>query len=666
MAPSQEALSEGEEVPLTSLRPLSSSSSSDTDDPSHISQRPSSSSSSFSAGLLSRRTFARLFSCSRASISLPFLGLLLLLAAFDSYIHHQSDAKYCTLTYMRPYFRDLSAFNSSHHRFSTKYSLHLYREEGVDPLHSPPKGIPVLFIHGNAGSYKQVRSLGAESALYYRQLLNQYPSFHDQSSQHGILGLDFFTVNLNEEFSALHGRTMLEQAEFINDAITYILSLYSSSSRSHLPLMPSSLPLPVPSSVILVAHSMGGVVARTAFTLPNYPKGAVNTLITLSSPHALAPAPFDPQIASLYASVNAFWRSHYEPSSPDFSDSPPFANLTLLSLAGGAQDTMINSDATEVNGLLPPSNGFTSFTSSIPGVWSSLDHHCILWCESMVRSLRSLLFAIIDARNPSQTLPPSERLLAMRQVLQKDGPLSRSPPNWTSRIPSSPDLPPPSTSSLSVRFGEATGAQKVSVGWDEDLLLSHLLSSSSPRSGGPEVVIPLDSSSSFSSNPQDYLLWSNFHFGSQALEVLACNISSSSSASPSCIPLVGHGDGLALPKYYPEHNYVAQGSVLVRIPKKELLPHDSLIYRLPMGTQVNPHEFLYGRHDSPFLHTTLPQGLLSILAHGGSLPIPSFSLPRETESSAKSSPFRTIRFPALINPAISYRFHIDLPLECKH
>ncbi|RKP11966.1 PGAP1-like protein-domain-containing protein, partial [Piptocephalis cylindrospora] len=278
----QEAPSDGEEVPLNSLRsPDPSSSTSDTDETSTTPITHNQRSSTFSAGLLSRRTFSRLFSCSRASISLPFLGLLLLLAAFDSYIHHQSDAKYCTLTYMRPYFRDLPQFDASYHRFSRKYSLHLYREEGVDPLDTPPQGIPILFIHGNAGSYKQVRSLGAESAMYYRQLLGQDPSFLPLTGQHGILGLDFFTVNLNEEFSALHGRTMLEQAEFINDAIRYILTLYSPSSRSHLPTMASdqpssgtSEPLPVPTSVILVAHSMGGVVARTAFTLPNYPEGA--------------------------------------------------------------------------------------------------------------------------------------------------------------------------------------------------------------------------------------------------------------------------------------------------------------------------------------------------------------------------------------------------------
>jgi pimeloyl-ACP methyl ester carboxylesterase len=41
----------------------------------------------------------------------------------------------------------------------------------------------------------------------------------------------------------------------------------------------------LPSSVILVGHSMGGFVARAALVHPGLRKAAVETILTLSSPH---------------------------------------------------------------------------------------------------------------------------------------------------------------------------------------------------------------------------------------------------------------------------------------------------------------------------------------------------------------------------------------------
>lgn len=39
------------------------------------------------------------------------------------------------------------------HKYSYKYSLYLHRENSYD---TQLKGIPLLFIHGNGGRYKQV------------------------------------------------------------------------------------------------------------------------------------------------------------------------------------------------------------------------------------------------------------------------------------------------------------------------------------------------------------------------------------------------------------------------------------------------------------------------------------------------------------------------------
>ena len=53
------------------------------------------------------------------------------------------------------------------------------------------------------------------------------------------------TVDFNEEFSALHGHSLLEQAQFLNDAIAYILTLYRDGRQA-------DPELPQPTSVMII------------------------------------------------------------------------------------------------------------------------------------------------------------------------------------------------------------------------------------------------------------------------------------------------------------------------------------------------------------------------------------------------------------------------------
>ena len=52
-----------------------------------------------------------------------------------------------------------------------------------------PNGVPVLFIPGNAGSYRQVRPIAAEAAS---QFFHAYRK-NESILQEGIRNLDFFT-----------------------------------------------------------------------------------------------------------------------------------------------------------------------------------------------------------------------------------------------------------------------------------------------------------------------------------------------------------------------------------------------------------------------------------------------------------------------------------------
>lgn len=207
----------------------------------------------------------------------------------------------------------------------------------------------------------------------------------------------------------MHGQSLLEQAEYLNDAIDYILKLYPNSRKTGLRM---SEKFPDPSSVIIIGHSMGGVVARTMFTLHNYQPGSINTIITLSTPHLLPPAPFDWKISKIYDDIHQFWINGYTSDHPRTS----LKDVTLFSITGGTLDNIVCSDSANVGTFLPSSNGFTVFTTAIPHVWTGTDHLSVLSCNQLVRVLAKSMLDLVDATRVSQTKPVHERMHVMQKA----------------------------------------------------------------------------------------------------------------------------------------------------------------------------------------------------------------------------------------------------------
>ncbi|KAH7084204.1 PGAP1-like protein-domain-containing protein [Paraphoma chrysanthemicola] len=324
-------------------------------------------------------------------------GLAALALMLQSFLTKQVDVKGCEMAYMRPMYSKCDEFDTEHTRFAGKYSLYLYREWGIDEEFTV-KGAPVLFIPGNAGSYKQVRSLASEAAYHYHNSV-QHENGEDKGERRP---LDFFSVDFNEDFTAFHGQTLLDQAEYLNDAITYILSLYHTPGRfsrdSH---------LPDPTSVIIVGHSMGGVVARTMVTMPNYQANSINTIVTLAAPHARAPVSFDGDIVRIYKGVNEYWRNAY---AQRWAIDNPLWHVTLISVAGGGLDNIVSSDYANTASLVPETHGFTVFSSSIPNCWTGADHLAITWCDQIRKSVVRALYDVVDVSRSSQTLPRGKRM----------------------------------------------------------------------------------------------------------------------------------------------------------------------------------------------------------------------------------------------------------------
>ncbi|KAK2758383.1 GPI inositol deacylase [Arachnomyces sp. PD_36] len=346
------------------------------------------------------------WTCTLSTLATTALALLVLLSIIHSYATRQVDTTGCTVPMMNPAFIKLLGFDNEHTRFASKYGLYLYREGGVDEYNEENiglKGAPVLFLPGNAGSYKQVRSLASEASRHYHDVLRHD---HDRLGS-GTRNLDFFMVDFNEDMAAFHGQSLLDQAEYVNEALSFILSLYHDPQHSK-----RDTTLPDPSSVILVGHSMGGIVARTVLTMSNYQANSVNTIITMSTPHARAPVSFDSDLVHTYKQINDYWREAY---SQKWANNNPLWHVTLISIAGGGQDTIVPSDYTSLSSLVPDTHGFTVFTSGIPNVWTGMDHLSITWCNQFRKTIVQSLFDAMDVRRSSQTRPRAERMRVFKK-----------------------------------------------------------------------------------------------------------------------------------------------------------------------------------------------------------------------------------------------------------
>ncbi|GAA96257.1 uncharacterized protein L969DRAFT_14453 [Mixia osmundae IAM 14324] len=310
----------------------------------------------------------------------------------------------CEMAYMSPSYIKLAAFGTEYSRLAGKYSTYLYREVGWD-LEPHPAGIPVLFAPGNAGSFRQIRSLAAAAA---RQFYDSPGVPNSALLKAGARHLDFFAVDFNEDFSAFHGTTLLEEAEYLNDAVRYILSLYTQEPSLRPDLQPD------PTAVVMIGHSMGGIAARKMLLMPNYQPGSVLTIVTLSTPHVVPPAAFDAVTESVYSTINTYWQQAF--SRADQSRNS-LRDVALISLSGGTSDTTIASDSVSVAALTPPTHGMTIFTTSLPDLFSPVDHQAMMWCNQIRNRLAWALLRMTNVHSASQTVALPERMRIFHEEL---------------------------------------------------------------------------------------------------------------------------------------------------------------------------------------------------------------------------------------------------------
>lgn len=291
----------------------------------------------------------------RIKFILPLISIFSALYGVFHYLKSVED-NFCDMTYMFEYPEYLKI--SLNYNTSVKfphYNLFIYAEGKYTEDISAHRfeGIPALFIPGNAGSHRQVRSL-ASVALRMSQ------------SRQTRLHFNFFSIDFNEEISALYGGVLDEQMEFVAECIKHIQTLYSSKKK-----------------LVLIGHSMGGVIAKGVFSLSNFDSSDISLILTLASPHRKPVIAIDADIVSLYKKIKHSWR---------FRKKAELRNMPIISIGGGQRDVLVRSDLTP-NDFEHSSNlDIHALTTSIPGVWLSVDHLAIVWCKQLVLTICRSLF----------------------------------------------------------------------------------------------------------------------------------------------------------------------------------------------------------------------------------------------------------------------------------
>lgn len=317
------------------------------------------------------------------------LTMCFFMGVYD-FINSSSEPNQCSMTYMfeHPQYIKVDLPIEMGNEFS-RYNLYVY-SEGSLAEHLEKRifdGIPVLFIPGNAGSYKQVRSV-ASVALRKSIDENKYKTH-----------FDFFSLDFGEEMSALYGSVLQDQSRFTQKCISEILKLYKADLPSEQDPEATALP---PSSVLILGHSVGGLVAKSLFLNPKFESQSVNTIITLATPHN--PVFFiDSDLHTFYEDVNLFWSEHSEDK---------LKHVTLVSIGGGIRDTQVRSDLT-----IHRSANLSLLSTSAPEVWVSADHKCIVWCKQLVMALNRILFNLINPHTTQLTFDKDFRYKVLKHHL---------------------------------------------------------------------------------------------------------------------------------------------------------------------------------------------------------------------------------------------------------
>jgi len=298
---------------------------------------------------------------------------------------------------------------ASHGRFSprsptTRYRVLQYHNGRPNAVPaSVASSAPVLFVPGNRGDYKQVRSLGAASET------------------RGDGGrLVWYTVDFSEDAAALVDDQVRRQVAFIPPAIRGLHETHPSARR-----------------VVVVGHSSGASIALAATLAGNRPGELPRVaMVTVAAPLrrlALLPGPWA-------LAVDALLRSHHDAA----------GSLPVLSISGGDSDTVVPpalagsaqpkagachgpevaADPSVVGARTGRAAWPALDSPSLPSVGFGADHLAVVWCKQLVASVA---FAVAEIAQATTAAMPAQVAAAGKAALCDASTLGRLPPSPPAR-----------------------------------------------------------------------------------------------------------------------------------------------------------------------------------------------------------------------------------------
>ena len=209
-------------------------------------------------------------------------------------------------------------------------------------------------------------------------------------------------MDFNEDFSAFHAPTLREQATYVSQAANRVLAEYLYEGQKVRP-----------ERVTLLAHSMGGIVARLAVTMDIH--NLVDIIFTMSTPHLFPPVAFEYGMEAVYQSITF-----------KHNDTWPL----LFSVCGGISDSQIVSDACALSSeSISNNNGFAVFSSGVPGVWTGIDHQAMVWCHQMRWRVARLLLDTTRFTDRQGQLTAAQRWLLGSKTTDVTGSMTQIIPH---------------------------------------------------------------------------------------------------------------------------------------------------------------------------------------------------------------------------------------------
>lgn len=279
-------------------------------------------------------------------------------------------------------------------------TYHVIQDENWCTPSNPSRrpGHIVLYVPGHEGSYMQARSVGAHgTTMTLREQDSSKKEKQDilnrlwDGTRNGTavdeenFVYDVFTVDFNGEGGGLHGSRLFAQAEFVATSVERIAQECKGVSDG---------------KMTIVAHSIGGLVARKAIVILNERRESRNSLvealITLATPHSSLPFIVEPSVFMFRRDLERQEKIRMKTSS-----------LRTMSISGGVRDELIPPRACVIGSGNGSGDSVTVLATDIINFRNEklvnitrlgMDHKAIAWCHHVLSFVRKVIHAAAQSR----------------------------------------------------------------------------------------------------------------------------------------------------------------------------------------------------------------------------------------------------------------------------